>query len=104
MGTGLLVSLNAMPMQKEAYKEKMEAQMSEWEGRIKTLKAKAEMMSGDAKIAYHERIKDLEKAKDSLGEKLSAMKDTGSDTWERVKKEVEDAIADIKAKFDKMTK
>lgn len=91
-------------MQKEAYKEKIEAQMNEWDARLKSLKARAEMMSGDAKIAYHQRIRDLENAKDALAAKLSAMKETSADAVERVRKEIEDAVADLKARYDKLTK
>ena len=44
---------------KEAYEQKQQAQLNEWDAQIKKLKAKADMAEADAQFEYYKQIKEL---------------------------------------------
>lgn len=86
-------------MDKTTYKEKLEAQLKEWQGEIDKLKAEAEKKSTETKATYQERINELEQRTNQVKEKLSALKETGDDKWEDVRKEIDKETTEIKAQI-----
>ncbi|MDW7646068.1 MAG: coiled coil domain-containing protein [Desulfuromonadales bacterium] len=76
---------------KEAYEQKLQAQLDEWDAEIKKLKAKADKAGADAQIEYHKQIEELQSMRKSAADKLSELKDAGDDAWEDLKTGIDQA-------------
>lgn len=81
---------------KEAYREKLEAQLREWSAKIDLLKAKADQAEADAKIDYKNRIEDIRHRKEVLQAKLKELQKASDAAWKDVKAGTERAAADLK--------
>lgn len=81
---------------KEAYKEKMQAQLDEWTAEIDKLKARARGMEADAQISSMKEIDALRAKRDAAAEKLEQLERAGDEAWEDLRSGVErawDALA-----------
>jgi hypothetical protein len=81
---------------KEAYREKLEAQMREWSAKIDLLKAKADQAEAEAKVEYRNRIEDLRQKKEALRVKLGELQNASDAAWKDIKTGTEKAAADLK--------
>jgi len=81
---------------KEAYRDKLEAQMREWSAKIDLLKARADQAEAEAKIEYNKRIEDLRQKKEALQTKLSELQNASDAAWQDIKAGTERAAADLK--------
>jgi hypothetical protein len=92
---------------REAYQKKLEAQLNEWEAKLKLLSAKAQKATADARIGYENEIKLLKskraaarKALAELGERSDSawedMKDGLEKTWDEMGKAIEKIAARFK--------
>ena len=70
---------------KEAYQEKIEAQLQEWNARINELKARAAIAKADAKIDLYNRIDILRAKLEAAQAKLQEMKQRGAEKWEETR-------------------
>lgn len=91
---------------KEAYKQKMEAEVELAQAKVAELKAQAKSSAADASIKYATQIEELEHGVDATKVKLKELGDAGDDNWERFKDGVEGAwgklstaVRDTAAKF-----
>ena len=89
---------------KEAYEKKMEAQVKEWSAKIDVLKAKAEKVSADQKVRYHEQLESLKGKQRKLEEKLDKLRSSSESAWEEIKGGVEHAWEDLKNSVEKAGK
>jgi len=80
---------------KDAYREKIEAQIEEQRARIELLKAKAKRAAADAKIMVYEEIGDADAKLAALKEKLRELGNASGDAWQEMKGGVEQAWADL---------
>ncbi|MDQ1325405.1 MAG: hypothetical protein QG564_529 [Campylobacterota bacterium] len=76
---------------KEAYEQKLQAQLDEWGAEIDKLKAKADSAEADVQLKYYKQIEQLQSMKDTAVDKLIELKDTGDDAWEDLKAGIENA-------------
>ncbi len=81
---------------KDAYQQKMEAQLKEWDALIDQLRARAEQANAEAKIEYMNRVEELQGKRNTLQEKLDKMKNSSGDAWKDLKAGVENAFSDLK--------
>jgi uncharacterized protein YbjQ (UPF0145 family) len=93
---------------KEAYQEKIEAQLKEWSAKLHEMKAKADKAGADAKIEMYKQIDHLRAQKDAAQHKLNEIKGASAETWETLKSGSEKALGEmkktwesVKAKFHK---
>ena len=70
---------------KEAYQQKLEAQLDEWKADINKLKARADQADADTQLAYYKQIEELQSKQESAREKLKGLKEAGEDAWEDLK-------------------
>ena len=70
---------------KEAYQQKLEAQLAEWNVEIDKLKAKADKAEAEAQIEYYKQIEDMRVKQEAAREKLTELKEAGEDAWEDLK-------------------
>ena len=93
---------------KEAYKQKMEAELDLAKAKLAELKAQADSSAADARIQYAGQFNELEQQVEATKAKLKELNDAGEDTWERLKDGVEaswnalsTAVRHAAAKFKK---
>ncbi|WP_415226314.1 coiled coil domain-containing protein [Psychromonas sp.] len=93
---------------KEQYKQKMHAQLDEWEAEIDKFKAKASGASANVQLELNKEIHALKGKIDQVNIKLAELADASEDAWGSIKEGVDSAkdslkaaISDAKAKFKK---
>ena len=67
---------------KEAYKQKIQAKIQEWEGQLEQLRNKANSVSADVKVEISKRIDELQNQKDGLKKKLESAGDMAGGAWD----------------------
>jgi hypothetical protein len=80
---------------KNAYREKMEAQLEEQRARLELLKARAKVAIADGKIMAYEELADADQKLAALKVKLKNLADAGGDAWQEMKSGVEQAWSDL---------
>jgi hypothetical protein len=91
---------------KEAYQEKMEAEVELALAKLATLKAQARTSTADARIKYSKQIETLEQEVIAIRIKVKEMAAAGEDSWEQLRYGVEHgwsalstAVQDAVAKY-----
>lgn len=85
---------------KQAYQQKMEAQLKEWGAKIDELKAKSEKASAETKIQYQEQVQNLTNKKESAQQKLGELKNASEGAWESLTSGIDSAWKDLKSSLD----
>ena len=78
-------------MNKDAYKQKIEAELELAQAKLSELKAKAKSKVADTRIEYDKHVAELERHVSSTRAKLSELTEAGDDAWEHLKDGVETA-------------
>ena len=73
-----------MPL-REAYKQKMEAELDLAKAKLAELKAQADNSAADARIKHAEQFDKLEQEVDALKDKMKELGASNEDSWELVK-------------------
>ena len=68
-----------------AYKEKLAAQLKEWDAQINLLEAKAGKLSADLKLKRAEEIVQLRARQNAASEKMKELEEATGEAWEEVK-------------------
>lgn len=82
---------------KEAYKQKMEAELELAQAKLAELKAQAKISSADIRIAYAKQVDELEQGIDVTKAKLNELGEAGEEAWEQLKEGVESAWSTVAA-------
>jgi chromosome segregation ATPase len=82
---------------KEAYIEKLQAQLDEWDAEIKKLNAKAAKAQADAKLEYHEQIDRIRLQQQEARAKMDELRQSSEDAWE-------DLVAGMERAWDSLGK
>lgn len=85
---------------KDAYVEKMEAQMQEWHAQIQRLKEQAELEKAAVKLSYSEQLDVLRAKQAAAQQKLREIKSSGDSAWEELKSGAEHVWDDLKQTLD----
>jgi len=93
-----------MDTTREAYQQKMEAQLKEWGARIDVLKAKAEKAGADVKLALHKELDELHDLQASAKVQVEKIKVATAETFHDVKAEAEVAWKKITAGVENLWK
>ena len=70
---------------REAYEQKLEAQLKEWKIDIDKMKAKADKSDAQARLEYYKKIEELRTKQEAAQKKLTELKAAGEDAWEDLK-------------------
>ena len=84
---------------KEAYRQKIEAQLKEWGETIDELKKKAAKAADDLKADHETEIKTLIDKKNDMQKQLKEFMATSDDAWKIMRKGLEKAATDIHKAF-----
>lgn len=76
---------------REIYKEKYQAQIHEWAAKLDVLKARAEMMSAQAKLDAKPRIDAMHEKLEAAKAKMHDIASSTDDKWDEVKKGIDHA-------------
>lgn len=76
---------------KEAYEQKLQAQLDKWSADIDKLKAKADSAEADLQLEYYKKIEELRSMQETAVDKLFELKDASDDAWQDIKAGVENA-------------
>lgn len=82
---------------KEAYKQKLEANLNEWGAQINLLAAKAESAGADAKLRYSKDLDALRDKQRQAAEKMKELESASGDAWEKVRHTADSLWDEIKA-------
>jgi hypothetical protein len=86
---------------RQAYQDKIEAQLKEWQIGIEKLKVKAEKATADTKIDYQKTLDQLAAQQAVAQEKLDELKASSADNWETLKSEMDQAMDKLQTDFDR---
>lgn len=89
-----------MSKKRQAYEEKFDAQLKEWNAEIALLSAKADKTKAEAKIEYYEMIETLQGQHKEAKAKLLEIRAASEDAWEDLKEGAEKAWDEIKTSFN----
>ena len=78
---------------KEAYQEKVEAQLEELNARIGLLEAKAAKAKAEAKVQYGEQLEELHRKRQEVEERLEGLQAAGSEAWHEFATGVDEALS-----------
>lgn len=91
---------------KDAYKQKLEAELELARAKVSEFKAKARNFSADNRIETAKHLEELERGVETAKSKLKELGEAGEDGWEKIKDGVEHAmkalhkvISDVGEKF-----
>lgn len=70
---------------KDAYKQKIEAEVELAQAKLAELRAEAKSSAADTRIKYEKQIEDLEHKVDTAKAKLKELGEASEDAWEHLK-------------------
>jgi len=92
--------------EKDAYVQKMQAKLDEWNAEIDKLKAKAAQAEADSRIEYQKQIQDLQERRQGAENKLAQVRQAGEGAWQDLKTgaqsawdAMEDALKSARSRF-----
>jgi predicted nucleic acid-binding Zn-ribbon protein len=86
---------------KDAYVEKLKAQIDEWSVELDKLEAKVKKAGADAKIEYESQLKVLRQRYDSAKLKMAEIQDASESSWGDIKKGLESSWSALKEGIEK---
>jgi ElaB/YqjD/DUF883 family membrane-anchored ribosome-binding protein len=93
---------------KEAYKQKINAELGLAQAKLVEFKAEVKNSAADVRVKYNEHLDELQGMVDTTKEKLKGLDSAGEDAWEHLKDGIESAwnslgtaLDDTAAKFKK---
>ena len=87
---------------KEAYRQKLEAQLAEWDARLDVLNAQARKASAEARIDYENELQGLKRQRERARETLAELGRRSETAWEDVKVGAERAWDEMGKALDKV--
>ena len=82
---------------KDAYKQKMAAQLKEWSAQINLLEAKVENAGADIKVKRAKQLHELRAKQRAASEKMKEMESASGEAWEKVKETADKIWDELKA-------
>lgn len=89
---------------REAYKEKIRAQLDEWKAEADKLRAKMRQKQAESKIDTSKYLDEIKKNRKRVKAKLEELEDAGEDAWDDIKAGLEKATSELKESFSKARK
>lgn len=93
---------------KEAYRQKINAELGLAQAKLLEFKAEAKNAAADVSVKYNEHLDEIQRMVDTTKEKLKELDSAGEDAWEHLKTGIEsawnslgNALKDTADKFQK---
>jgi len=81
--------------EQQAYKQKLNAKLKEFDAEIDKMAAQAESANADAKASFQNQLKTLRDQRDALNEKLADIGEANASAFQEMQKGVEKAWDDL---------
>ena len=89
---------------KQAYEQKLQAKLDEWQAGIKMLEARAAQADAELKLEIDNEIGRLHERQQKARKRLEELRDSSEDAWEHLKAGVEQAFHDMGEGFKAASK
>ncbi|MEJ2023655.1 MAG: hypothetical protein P8Y00_01290 [Deltaproteobacteria bacterium] len=86
---------------RDAYVQKLKAEMDEWNAEIDKLAAKADEADAEAKIEYHKQLEELRAERKDVEEKIAEVQQAGDSAWKDLKQGLENSWKILKISFSR---
>jgi len=86
---------------RDAYEQKLQAKLDEWQAEIDKLWARARSAEADARIEREKEAERLEAKRDEVREKLKEMREAGDEAWDDLRDGAERAWKSFSDAFEK---
>ncbi len=86
---------------REAYKQKVQAQLDEWKADADKLRAKIKKKQADRKIDSQKYLDELKVKQTQARAKLKQLEEASEDAWDDIKAGLENATAELKQSYAK---
>lgn len=86
---------------KDAYTEKLQAQIDQWTAEVEKLEAKARESKADAKIEIEENVGDAKKRLEAAKTKAREVRNASGEAWQELKAGTESAFESLKEAVDR---
>ncbi len=86
---------------KDAYADKMNAQLAEWGARFAFVKAKVAQGSADVRIDYHKQLEDWQTKETTFKTRMEELRAAGAESYEAVKASAQAAWSDLSTIVEK---
>lgn len=81
---------------KDAYKQKLNAQLKEWSAQIKLLSAKVENKGADVNLGYAKELEEIRRRQEDVARRIKELDEARGDAWETIKGTTEKVVDDLK--------
>jgi methyl-accepting chemotaxis protein len=81
---------------RDAYVEKLAAELNEWSAQIDLLAAKAENAKADVKLQYAQELEELRVRQREASEKMKELEEASDEAWENMKGTADKVWEDLK--------
>jgi ElaB/YqjD/DUF883 family membrane-anchored ribosome-binding protein len=88
---------------KEAYQQKLQAQLKEWDAKLDQLIAKGQKATADARINYENDLESLKSKRAQAHQMLEEMGKRSETAWEDLKDGVEKAWDEMRKTMEKVS-
>jgi Skp family chaperone for outer membrane proteins len=93
---------SSMKAEYEKYQKKTQGELNDYKKKMKELEAKAKGLKDEAKAEAKRGMDAVHKDIKVAEQKLKSMKSASADAWEKVKSDVDSAIASVKEGYEKV--
>lgn len=93
----IFINLEPIMNKKQAYEERLQAQLEEFNAKINILKTKVSKADPSVQLSYYETIEKLSLRRELAKSKLNELKNAEDETWEELKDGMEKAWSDLSA-------
>ena len=92
-----------MNNEKQAYTNKVEAKLEEWEAQTQLLTAKSKNLAADAQLEYEQQLENLEDKKSEFVAYYDELLNRADDSWESFKDEAETKWKEFSNSIERFT-
>lgn len=89
-----------MTDRRDAYVEKLKAQLDEWNARIDLLEATARRTKAEARLEYQKRVEPIRGKWTEIRERLAELQSAAGQSWEVVRDGIEAAWSELREGFE----
>ncbi|MEJ2361283.1 MAG: hypothetical protein P8Z75_07630 [Gammaproteobacteria bacterium] len=82
---------------KEAYKNKLKAQLAEWEAQINLLDAKTKNAAADVQVKYAQELDQLRHQQRKAADKLTELEHASGEAWQEIKVSADQVWDELKS-------
>lgn len=84
---------------KDAYVQKLQAQLDEWKNELERLRIKADQADAEARIEYQKQVNELEARREEMRKHSEKVMQASEDSWKDMKQAADNAWREFDTAF-----